>query len=233
VIRLPGQHSARALEPIELLADDRAQLRADLLQASDAAFGRDTSALWASKFSPRFLNPLKAFYLIEDRHGRMVGWSGHRSARIEGERVVYFTSTGLLPSAQGQGLVAALQRYVIAAEGARDRGRAVTTAVRTRNPWSYRLAAKTFGEDPPVPLLDGTVPPARRRIVAGIASWLGLDLDPTTGRVADAYEIEGGLYGSEPKTGDARIDALFARLGPNDALLVCGRRAPIGMAAPL
>jgi hypothetical protein len=132
-----------------------------------------------------------------------------------------------LPLAQGHGLIPALQRHVIGAVMAEHPGTPVVTAVRTRNPHSYRLAAKTFGTEPLIPSLDGTVPPCWRAPVYEIAAWLGLTaFDPATARIACAYSMGGPLYAREPRTGDPAVDALFDRLGPGDALLVCGRRLP-------
>ena len=44
--------------------------------------------------------------------------------------------------------------------------------------------------------------------------------------VHDAYDVDGGQYGDDPTTGDPAVDALFERLAPNDALLICGRASP-------
>ena len=227
-IALPGANTARPLlNPLDLIAEEHEPARTALVHTSDAAFGRATAVLWERKFMADFLGGLDAFFLIEDGGGGLIGWSGYRTTTVDGDTVIYFTSTGLLPTAQGRGLVPALQRHVIDREAAQGPGRPVTTAVRTRNPHSYRLATKTFGTEPVFPGLDGTVPPQRRRLVAGIASWLGVrDFDPVTARAPDAYQVDGGLYGNDPKTGDGAVDALFARLGASDALLVCGRRPP-------
>jgi hypothetical protein len=124
-------------------------------------------------------------------------------------------------------LIPALQRHVIGAVMAEHPGTPVVTAVRTRNPHSYRLAAKTFGTEPLIPSLDGTVPRSWRDLVCEIAVWLGLTaFDPATARIACAYPMGGPLYAREPRTGDPAVDTLFDRLGPGDALLVCGRRLP-------
>jgi len=184
-------------------------------------FGRDTASLWQTKFTTAFLRSLAAFFLIEDGAGDLVGWSGYRTTTIEGERVLYFTSTGLLPRAQGHGLIPALQRIVIADEAGGHPHCSVTPIVRTRNPRSYRLAAKTFGDEI-TPRLDGTVPVERRLFLSRVATWLGLStFDPASAVVHNAYDVAGGLYGDDPRTGDPAVDALFERLAPNDALLIC------------
>ena len=223
-VALPHAHRATTLDDAaELLTRRHLALRTEVVRVSDAAFGRDTASLWQAKFTTGFLRSLAAFFLIEDGAGDLVGWSGYRTTTIEGERVLYFTSTGLLPRAQGHGLIPALQRIVIADEARRHPDCPVTTVVRTRNPRSYVLAAKTFGDEI-TPRLDGTVPVERRPFVSGVATWLGLSTcDPASAVVHNAYEVDGGLYGDDPRTGDPAIDALFERLAPNDALLICGR----------
>jgi hypothetical protein len=76
-----------------------------------------------------------------------IGWSGYGTAALDGSQVVYFTSTGLLPAAQGRGLVPALQRDVISTVAKEHPSASVATEVRNRNPHSYRLAERTFGSE--------------------------------------------------------------------------------------
>src|SRR5207244_10606254 len=92
-----------------------------------------------------FLRSLAVFFLIADGAGDLVGWSGYRTTTIEGERVLYFTSTGLLPRAQGHGLIPTLQRIVIADEARRHPNCPVTTIARPRNPHSYRHTSTPIG----------------------------------------------------------------------------------------
>jgi len=228
-VALSSAHHASTLDdPAALLARRHCALRTEIVRVSDAAFGRDTASLWQTKFTTAFLRSLAAFFLIEDGAGDLVGWSGYRASTIEGERVLYFTSTGLLPRAQGHGLIPTLQRIVIADEARRHPHCPVTTIVRTRNPRSYRLAAKTFGDEI-TPRLDGTVPVERRPFLSRVATWLGLStFDPASAVVHNAYDVDGGLYGDDPRTGDPAVDALFERLAPNDALLICGRDSGSG-----
>ena len=224
-IPLPAGHTAHALDaPLTLLDDAHETTRRRIVDVSDAAFGTSTERLWRDKFTSAFLGSLSNFYFITDATGALVGWSGYRARTIENERVVYFTSTGLLPCRQGRGLIPALQHAVAAYEVRRCPFRPITLAVRTRNPHSYRLARRTFGNRPISPVLDGTVARPRRAMVAGIGRWLGFDADPTTAVVRDAYDIEHGLYGREPRTADPAINALFDRLAEHDALLVLGGR---------
>src|SRR5207237_90217 len=103
-VALSSAHHASTLDdPAALLARRHCALRTEMVRVSDASFGRDTASLWQTKFTTAFLRSLAAFFLIEDGAGDLVGWSGYRASTIEGERVLYFTSTGLLPRAQGHG----------------------------------------------------------------------------------------------------------------------------------
>jgi hypothetical protein len=224
---LPNHYHALALHsPLHLLDPQHATLRTAIIDISDKAFGTSTQHLWDAKFTPNFLQPLVRFYLIIDPQGQLVGWSGYRARTIAGERVVHFTSTGLAPRCQGQRLIPALQRIAVTREARRHPLRAVTTSVRTRNPHSYQLALRTFGDEPVVPDLSGRVSVTRQGLVAAIGSWLDFaDIDASTARVRDAYSAAAGLYGNEPRSGDQSVDWLFAQLGPNDALLVLGRRS--------
>ena len=62
--------------------------------------------------------------------------------------------------------------------------------------------------------------------MAAVASWLDLtDVDPATAIARGVYPIEGGLYGEEPRSGEPAINDLFARLGPQDAILVLAAAA--------
>jgi hypothetical protein len=107
----------------------------------------------------------------------------------------------------------------------------VATAVRTRNPHSYRLAVKTFCPEI-FPRVDGYVPPPRYTLMTAIASWLGFAaFDPSTGRVTGAYSHD--LYGDQPRTEDVAVDRLFATLGRHDAFLICGCRSPTRTCAPV
>ncbi len=231
-IPLPAGHVAHVLDvPLTLLDDAHEATRRRIVDVSDAAFGTSTERRWRDKFTSEFLGALARFYLLTDATGALVGWSGYRAQTIENERVVYFTSTGLVPRCQGSGVIPALQRAVAADEARHHPLRPITLAVRTRNPHSYRLALRTFGNRPISPALDGTVPPARRTIVAGIGRWLGFDVDPTTGVVPDAYDVDQGLYGRELRTAEPAINALFERLDTRDALLVLGGRSRAGAIA--
>jgi hypothetical protein len=229
-IDLPDGHRALPLDdPLDLLDYRSAGLRAELVRVSNSAFGRDTSVLWNSKFSAEFLGSLTAFCLIRDSTESLIGWSGYRTTSRDGDQVIYFTSTGLLPSGQGRGLVPALQREVISAVVAKHPSASITTAVRTRNPHSYRLALKTFGPEI-FPGIDGRVPAHRRDLMTAIASWLGFGtIDPSTGRVTDAYPDD--LYGHQPRTGNPIVDHLFDTLAPHDALLICGCQPPTRLSA--
>jgi hypothetical protein len=222
---LPGGYSALVFDPPTTLLDEgHAALRASIVTVSDAAFGTPTSTRWEAKFRPSWLEPLSQFFVLFDSRGELVGWSGYRAATIRGDRVVYFTSTGLLPREQGHGIIPALQHVVVAREARRHPLRPVVTVVRTRNPCSYRLAARTFGTEPVVPPLDGPVPVRERPLVTEIARWLDFDrVDPASAIVADAY-ADGRLYGREPRSGDPVVDSRFAQLRPTDALLVLARR---------
>jgi hypothetical protein len=228
-IDLPAGHRAIPLDdPLELIDCGSAGLRAELLRVSNAAFGRDTSELWTSKFCEEFLGSLTGFYLIHDSARNLMGWSGYRTKAL-GDQAVYFTSTGLLPCAQGRGLVAAFQRKIISAVAKSHPSAWVSTAVRTRNPHSYRLALKVFGPEI-FPGVDGRVPAHHHGLVTAIARWLGLGaFDPSTGRVTGAYRDD--LYGVQPRTGNPIIDHLFDTLGPYDAFLICGRQPPKGLSA--
>jgi len=222
-IALPGGHSALALRsPLQLLDDAHGTTRDRIVAVSDRAFGTSTEPLWRQKFTSQFLRVLTRFYLINDARGALVGWSGYRAATIEQERVVYFTSTGLLECCQGRGLVSALQRSVVSYEAMRHPLRPITRAVRTRNPHSYRLALRHFGDRPLAPAVDGRVAPTQQHMVTAVGRWLDLDIDPATAIVHDAYDIEDSLYGLEPRTADPNINALFEALNPHDALLVLG-----------
>jgi len=224
-VRLPHGHRARSVHPpITLLDDEHANTRTTIVEVSDAAFGASTEQLWRNKFTAGFLGSLTRFYILTDTNDHIVGWSGYRARTINGERVIYFTSTGLLQICQGLGLIPALQRTVVASDARRHLLRAVTICVRTRNPHSYRLALVTFGNKPIVPTLHGSVAASRQRVVAAIGDWLGLDIDPDTAVVTDAYDLEGALYGQEPQTADQAVNALFENLHPRDALLVLGGR---------
>lgn len=213
--------------PGQLLNSEHAALRRALVATSDAAFGRDTSARWESKLTSESLQRLKRFYLLTGPDGDLIGWSGYRARTINGVRVVYFASTGLLPAYQGKGFVPAIQTRALTYESRRHLTRAVAMAVRTRNPRSYQLARRTFRHGPVVPELDGTVPVQYRLLLAKIANWLDFaTLDPTTAIVRDAYAD--ALYERDPRTGDPRVDALFQRLGADDALLLLCLRHNIG-----
>ena len=218
---LPGGFSLLSVTPpTAVLARHRDDLRAAIVAVADQAFGRATAASWDNKFSVGFLGALARFYLIAGPDGGLVGWSGYRARTFAGERVVYFTSTGLLPRCQGLGLIPSVQRLALADEGCTSVG-AATLAIRTRNPQAYRLAQQTFAAGRVVPARDGTVPLDRRPLLAAVASWLGMrDVDAATGIVPDAYPIEGGLYGQEPHSSEADVDRLFSGLDPQAALLI-------------
>jgi hypothetical protein len=230
-IELSGGHRALPLDnPLELLDDRSAGLRAELLRVSNTAFGRDTSLLWKRKFSADFLGPLSSFYLIRDSVRNLIGWSGYRTAVLDGHQIVYFTSTGLVPSAQGHGLGSAFLTAVISAVAESRPSAPVATVVRTRNPHSYQLARKTFGPEI-FPRVDGYVPAHRHTLMAAIASWLGFAaFDPSTGRVTGAYSDD--LYGDQPRTEDVAVDRLFATLGRHDAFLICACRSPTIQSPP-
>jgi hypothetical protein len=210
--------------PTRLLGPEHADLRRRIIAASDAAFGRDTEARWESKFTRRHLGSLARFYVLTERGDEVVGWSGYRAHTLAGVRVVYFASTGLLPRYQGRGAIPAVQRIALGQEARRHPLRPIAMAVRTRNPYSYRLMRRAFDEGPVIPALDGRVPEEHRALVAQIAAWLELStLDPATAIVRDAYDSD-GLYERDPRSGDQEVDELFDRLGPADAYLVLGLR---------
>jgi hypothetical protein len=217
------------------LAADLGPLRDAIVAVSNQAFGTDTSPAWNEKFTERFLGELARFYVLEDGSGELIGWSGYRARTIAGERVVYFASTGLLPRFQGLRLIPAVQLLAVADEARRHPTRPVTLAVRTRSPHAYRLAARTFGDAGVAPTLDGAVPPDRRAFAQAMAAWIGPEpYDPATSVVAGAYRSYGALYGDDPRSGHAEVDALFGRLGPDDALLVfgCGAVADARVPSP-
>jgi hypothetical protein len=222
---LPGGFSLLSLTPpTVLVASDHEDLRRAIVAVSDEAFGTRTARSWEQKFDVGFLGALTCFFLITDSDGVLVGWSGYRACSIAGERVVYFTSTGLLPCCQGCGLLRSVQRMAMAAEADRHPLRPVTLAIRTRNPHAYRLVTRVCGTGLVVPKLDGSVPVDCRTLVRDVASWLDLaDVDPATAIVRGAYPNDKGLYGEEPRSSDSAVSNLFARLEPGDALLVLGR----------
>ena len=219
---LPGGFSLLSLTaPTALLGAGLEEVRAAIVAVSDQAFGKPTRRSWDEKFTVGFLGGLRRFYLVTDRDGSLVGWSGYRVRTIAGERVVYFTSSGLLPRCQGSGVIPSVQRLALDLEDRRHPGCRLTLAIRTRNPRAYRLATQTFPNGVVVPGLDGRVPPGRRALVAAVASWLELsDVDPCTAIARGAYPVEGPLYGYEPRSRDPAVNDLFARLGPHDAILV-------------
>jgi hypothetical protein len=210
--------------PVTLLEPGLETLRSEIIAVSDVAFGTDTSGAWREKFSERFLSQLARFYLLEDDAGELIGWSGYRAKTVAGERVVYFASTGLLPSHQGLHLVPTVQRMAVGDEARRHPTRPVTLSVRTRSPVAYRLAEHTFGPDGVAPARDGEVPAERRAFARAMAAWIGPEpYDPVTSVVSGAYHSYGALYGEDPHLGDAVVDALFGRLAAEDALIVFGR----------
>jgi len=219
---LPGRFSVVSLTPPTALLDaSHEELRAAIVAVSDQAFGRPTLRSWDDKFTVGFLGTLRRFYLVADPNGTLVGWSGYRARTIAGERIVYFTSSGLLPNCQGSGVIPSVQHLAIADEARRHPRHTVTLAIRTRNPHAYRLATRTFPNALVVPGLDGSVPAHRQALVAAVASWLELtDVDPCTAIARGAYPIEGGLYREEPRSGEPAVNDLFTRLGPQDAILI-------------
>jgi hypothetical protein len=222
-VALPRGHRARAFDPpLRLLDDAHQSTRSRIVAVSDAAFGTATDGLWRDKFTPEFLRALRRFYLLTDPDGTLVGWSGYRARTIRGERVVYFTSTGLVPRCQGMGLVPALQQAVVAREARRHPFQPITVAVRTRNPHSYRLAQQTFGDRPITPAIDGTVTRSRGEMAVDIARWLGFAVDPDTAVARDAYDVGHPIYGNTPRSNDPAVNALFDTLYERDALLVLG-----------
>ena len=224
---LPGGFSLLSVTPPTALLDAaHAELRATIVAVSDQAFGRPTARSWDDKFTVEFLGQLSRFYLVADGGGALVGWSGYRARTIARERIVYFTSSGLLPHCQGSGVIPSVQRLAMGQEARRHPGLPLTLAIRTRNPHAYRLATQRFPKGLVVPGLDGRVPAHRRAVVAAVASWLDLtDVDPATAIARGVYPIEGGLYGEEPRSGEPAINDLFARLGPQDAILVLAAAA--------
>ena len=218
---LPGGFTLLSVTPPTALLDsDYEELRETIVSVSDRAFGAATARSWSEKFTVDFLGGLSRFYLVADRDGALVGWSGYRARTIARERVIYFTSSGLLPEHQGCGIIPAVQRLAMEHEALRHPRLTITLAIRTRNPHAYRLATRTFPEGLVVPGLDGSVPAHRRPVVAAVASWLGLaEVDSSTAIARGAYPA-GGLYGSEPHCTDPAVNDLFARLGPQDAILV-------------
>jgi hypothetical protein len=223
--RLPGGFSLLSLTPpTALVSVGGEELRRMIVAVADEAFGSSTSRLWEKKFDTDFLGALTRFYLVTDPDRLLVGWSGYRARSIAGERVVYFTSTGLLPRCQGHGLLRSIQLMVVAEEADQYPLEPITLAIRTRNPHAYRLVVRVCGSGLVVPKLDGSVPVDRRVLLGQVASWLDLvDVDPATAIVRGAYPNDQGLYGEEPRTGDRAVSDLFARLEAGDALLVLGR----------
>jgi len=125
-----------------------------------------------------------------------IRWSGYRARTICEERVVYFDSTSLLPAHQGHGLIPSLQRAALEREHAAGEPRPTSLAVRTCNPAAHRLAIVTQRTEPVIPSLDGTVPTARRRLVAETARSLNQHpFDPTTSRAIGAYGDGPSLHG--------------------------------------
>jgi hypothetical protein len=227
---LPGGRSYIALaRPTDLLARDCAALRAALVEVSDEAFGSETAETWQRRFAGEFLARLRRFYLLFDASGALIGWSGYRADTIRGERIVYFDSSGLRPTHQGHGLIPLIQRAAIAEEKREHPVPALSLVIRTRNPLGYRVAMRAFGAEAVVPTLEGTVPEARRALVADTATWLGQHpFDPFTARISGAYGDRGPLYGPDraPLADNPDINRLFAALGPADALLVFAREWP-------
>jgi hypothetical protein len=209
------------LEPLALLGDDHALLRRRIMETSDQAFGRSTAASWSSKFTPSFLGQLAAFHLLFDGAGSLVGWSGHRAMTLDGRRVVYFASTGLVPGCQGHGTVPALQRAVLNNEFVRH-GLPVDLCVRTRNPNAYELVC-TLATGGVLPGCDGIVPTSERERLKAVADWLDVAVDVRTAVVRDAYPAP--LYGVPPHSSHLDAESLMARLGPCDALIVIGSDA--------
>jgi hypothetical protein len=206
------------LEPLALLGDGQAQLRRRIVETSDQAFGRSTATSWSSKFTRPFLGQLAAFHLLFDGSGSLVGWSGHRAMTLEGRRVVYFASTGLLPCWQGHGIVPSLQRTVLQNELVRH-ALPVDLCVRTRNPNAYELVCN-LAAGPVLPGSDGIVPVTERSRMKAVADWLDVAVDVRTAVVRDAYPEP--LYGVSPHSSHPDAEVVMARLGPCDALLVIG-----------
>jgi hypothetical protein len=101
--------------------------------------------------------------------------------------------------------------------------------LRTRNPAAYRLAISMPRTESVIPTVGGTVPEPRRELVAETAGWLHQHpFDPTTARVAGAYDDRTALYGPgrRVEVSDPHVNRLFASLGPTDALLLFARQAP-------
>jgi hypothetical protein len=222
----PGIEVVRLGDPRELLAPAARSLRAGIVEASDAAFGRPTADSWGRKFTESFLGPLSAFFVLRGPGRRIVGWSCYRATTMGKDRVVYFGTTGIVPDLQGLGVVPALQRQVLAEQWhlAPEARRAL--AVRTRSPWAYHLMRGMFERGTTSPGTDGRVQCDEAGLVSQVAAWLELSaFDPATGVQKGAYAAEGGLYGVDPRSGEVAVNALFGRLGPEDAVLVLTREA--------
>jgi putative intracellular protease/amidase len=171
--------------------------------------------------------------VLRGADGDVGGMVSHVAGEWGGERCFYAASAFVRPAERGTGVVASGYGMLMRAELMRSPMRPMYAVVRTPNPVVYaawRHGGRKMG-GVVEPSVDLQVSETTRRVALAAADANGfLDrVDPRTLVVRGAYEggvVPGGEgpYGVRPRSGDPKLDALFAQLlGPEDALLAVAR----------
>jgi ribosomal protein S18 acetylase RimI-like enzyme len=222
---LPGGFRlASWLRPSLLTEASQDQIFATLVRISTVSFGADMTPYWAGRKAGGYFQKISRFCFIIAPDGAVVGWTGFHRKRFAGQHCLYLDSTGVLPEYQGSGIISQVQSRILARELAAHALSSLFLITRTENPVVYRMLQRAVGEDRihPSPL-QPVAPELIQRIGAETSVWLGQKdvFDSPTLKVAGAYSNLDALYGEQPTSGDAGLDAFFqSSLRPVDAFLV-------------
>ncbi|GHC80764.1 hypothetical protein GCM10007079_19950 [Nocardiopsis terrae] len=230
----PGYRIARWDTPADLAPECRELLHTTLRDLAARAFGADHSGYWRARMSAGFFDQVSSLALVLGPDGVPVGWGGYHRRRFASRRALYLDAAGVVPAHRRSGLSAALMTHFLGREVMAHPLSNTYVVLRTRHPAVYAGWRKGVGRARVFPRQGRPVPSLVRRIAADAADWLGDGprLDPDSLLVRDAYRMfDGEIYGVAPRSGDAALDARFARdVGPKDAVLVVARMGALPLA---
>jgi hypothetical protein len=197
-----------------------------LVEISTKAFGADMTPYWRDRKQGRFFEKITKFCLLVDPLGNISGWTGYHRRIFSGQHCLYLDSSGVLPEAQGGGIMGHVHSKMIIQECLRYAPRPVYLLARTESPVVYRLLRNGCGADNIWPSPDAPVDRRVSLIGEDAAEWLGQSekFDRGSMKILGAYDNLDALYGDLPTCGEPQIDAFFRKtLRPEDAFIVVAR----------
>lgn len=206
-----------------------------IVEVASACFGTDMQPWWDEKARAGYLQRVTRFFLVGDRHDRLVGVGGYHRLTLDARRCVYLDATALVPELQGTGVAGASLAWVLLDELGRDGNEDLFVTMRTENPVVYHLFSRVLDAGDLYPSCTTSPPDDIRGVASDVARWLGQHekLDPDTMRIVNAFDGPcpwrwtpdmRELPACRVMCGHPAIDAMFStHLRPEDTFLVVAR----------